>query len=353
MDAIETAIRNAFDKGDAFDPAYRQRVYRSAVAAMEKALQANQSLAEEAMDRRREAVRQTIDQIESEFVPAVGADFEPAAAFAERAYPEPEFPSPPAVEIESREADPAYAEPRIGPDVPLERRDRVGDRLGGVGDNAGHRGDKRGGWLMRLLPAAIVILVTVAAIWWAASNGLFRAPDVAESRTDAPPAVPATQPESQTGGRLLPERESQDWITVFSPSDPTQVTAPSNASAEVLEDDSGRFMRIRSGADGAPVGFGVGQGILERTAGRIAVFNIIARAEEGMPSEISVECDFAGLGGCGRKRYQVNYERGDYLFEVEMPDGTPAGGGTISIVSDVENAGKGIDVYEIGVSVNE
>ncbi|TIT51293.1 MAG: hypothetical protein E5W72_11680, partial [Mesorhizobium sp.] len=38
LDAIEKAIRNAFEKGNAEDRTFRERVYRSAFAALDRAL---------------------------------------------------------------------------------------------------------------------------------------------------------------------------------------------------------------------------------------------------------------------------------------------------------------------------
>lgn len=343
MDAIETAIRNAFEKkGNALDPSFRERVYRSALAALEKSFEANRSLTVETVMRRRETARTTIDQIESEYVAAVG----PETSF-------PPVPEAPEIQIERQmppvvEAD--RGAPRAAPDVeaasPKRRRDD-----GEIGSNA--KAKRRGSVLSRLLPAAIVILLAAGAIWWAASSGLFSVPETADIQP-ADSGDQASPADSADGGSLLPRPEStQDWINVFMPNDPTKVSAPANASAEAMEDDSGSFMRIRSGSDGAPVSFDVGQGILERLAGRRAVFDIVARAEEGMPTEIAVECDFGALGGCDRKRYQVNYERGDFLFDVQLPEGRPESGGAIAIISDVENAGKAADIYQIRVSVGD
>ena len=71
MDPIEKAIRNAFEKGNADDRAFRERVYRSAFAALDRALQANPGVTVEAAIRRRKAMQAKISEIESEFLPAV------------------------------------------------------------------------------------------------------------------------------------------------------------------------------------------------------------------------------------------------------------------------------------------
>ena len=73
MDAIEKAIRNAFEKGNAEDRAFREKVYRSAFAALDRVLQANPNVTVEAAINRRKAVQAKIAEIESEFLPAVQA----------------------------------------------------------------------------------------------------------------------------------------------------------------------------------------------------------------------------------------------------------------------------------------
>ncbi|TIS64088.1 MAG: hypothetical protein E5W43_17700, partial [Mesorhizobium sp.] len=73
MDAIEKAIRNAFEKGNPEDRAFREKVYRSAFAALDRVLQANPNVTVEAAINRRKAVQAKITEIESEFLPAVQA----------------------------------------------------------------------------------------------------------------------------------------------------------------------------------------------------------------------------------------------------------------------------------------
>jgi hypothetical protein len=140
---------------------------------------------------------------------------------------------------------------------------------------------------------------------------------------------------------------------VFTPKDPTLVNAPADAKADVMEDDTGAFLRLRSGNSGSAVSFDVGQGILEQLAGKHAVFVISARAEEGQETQVSVDCNFGELGDCGRKRYAVGHERNEYLFDVQMPDKQPGAAGTIAINSDFDNKGKSVDIYEIRVSPAE
>ena len=203
-----------------------------------------------------------------------------------------------------------------------------------------------------------VTLFAAAAMgaWWAFEVGLFKMPSEIDTSVHNPPVVVEGEdfnPDDRTPALSEPGKadDLRDWITVFTPSDPSAVSAPSGATAEVRNDESGSFLRIRSGATGAAVIFDLGQGILEQIAGKKAVFDIVARAEGGKQTEISVSCDFAELGDCGRKRYAVGYERGEYLFDVELPANKPGAGGSIAINSDFANDGKAVDIYQIRVSV--
>ena len=78
LDVIEKAIRSALEKGDADDRAFREKVYRSAFAALERALQGNPDLAPEIAAKRRSDLQAKIAEIETEFIPAV-APVRPAA----------------------------------------------------------------------------------------------------------------------------------------------------------------------------------------------------------------------------------------------------------------------------------
>lgn len=90
-----------------------------------------------------------------------------------------------------------------------------------------------------------------------------------------------------------------------------------------------------------------------KLAGKQATFDIIARAADGKETQMSVDCNFGELGGCGRKRYVVGPDRADYLFELDFRSKNPGSGGTIAINSDVGGEGKQVDIYEIRVSVTQ
>ena len=413
MDVIEKAIRNAFEKGDADDRAFRERVYRSAFAALERALQGNPELAPEAAERRRSDLQAKIAEIETEFIPA--APVQPAAA------PPPAATQPPVVEAFDKAIDQAPAveldgdgSPSARPVAPAREAAMALDRLRAeptldIPDATAPRGARPAAPVIetapgrpvpepffadasdfgtlgsplddpapatevsaadgpnvageRRRPIAVlflgVTLIAVAAIgiWWGISTGLIKLPTPAEENDiiQPPPEDETFVPGEEEAPAKPGEVDAQrDWILVFSPSDPTTVNAPGDTKAETMSDDSGDFLRIRSGASGSAVVFDVPKGVLEQVAGKHAVFDIVARAaEEGKSTQISVDCNFGELGDCGRKRYEVGYEKGEFLFDIQLPDKAPGAEGTIAINSDIDNGGKAVDIYQIKVSAGE
>ena len=407
MDAIEKAIRNAFEKGNAEDRAFRERVYRSAFAALDRVLQANPGVTVEAAMKRRKAVQEKIAEIESEFLPAVpdvtlptqdaaqaqgtaqtqGAVQTQGAAQTQDAVQAPGATEAPAIDAPTGVA--AGPSPAIVVDGPVQPdasdapRSRVLPVVPDIMPDAALPGvpaidmadsapaeaatevapdrDERRIRGRRLPLTAIFFGVTLLAaagigLYFAVQTGVFKTP--AQLNT-APPEPPPTvddddfTPPADTNAPQQPgnPEQAREWINVFTPTDPTHVATPSDATADVVQDDAGPVLRIRSGASGSAVSFDVGQGVLEKLAGKHAVFDIIARAEDGKDTQISVDCNFGDLGDCGRKRYAVGQQRNEYLFDVKFPDKPPGAAGSIAINSDFDKQGKSVDIYEIRVSI--
>jgi hypothetical protein len=400
LDAIEKAIRNAFEKGNAEDRAFREKVYRSAFAALDRVLQANPNVTVEAAISRRKAVQAKIAEIESEFLPAVPDVTLPPESVAPAGNGAPPAQAPdaaaqsaaPSVEAPRQAPSEASSSPPIAVDGPVQPdpsdapRSRVlpvvpdimpgeaalpdapvlddspGAPVGNGAEVAPDRDERRIRGRRLPLTAIFVVATLLAAagigLYFAKQTGVFKT--AAELNTGPPEPTPTLDDEdsSQPADTGSPQKQgeadqSKNWINVFSPSDPTHVNAPSDAAAEVTKDDTGQFLRIRSGASGSAIAFDVGQGVLEKLAGKHAMFDIIARSEEGKETQISVDCNFGELGDCGRKRYAVGHERNEYLFDVQFPDKHPGAAGTIAINSDFDKQGKSVDIYEIRVSIAE
>lgn len=338
LDPIEKAIRSAFEKGDPGQRAFREKVYRSAFTAMERALQANPNVTEAIAQRRRETLSAKITEIESEFLPAVPA-VEPVRPAQQRQAPQGAVP-------QASAPDPAFA-------PVVTSADRADTAFAGDGFRdaveppaRGERATRsRRGWLTPLVSLLVLVALIGGVWWWLGSSGQSGAQQPASPRVADEPSSAPSEPPPMLGGA----DDLTGWITVFDPADPTTVAAPGDSQAQVTEEDGQSFIRIRSGASGTPVVFDVGQGILEEVAGRRAVFAIVARSSDG-ETQISVECSLAELGDCGRRRFPVGVTRDEFLFEVEVPAGNPASGGVIAINPDVENEGRPVDIYAIRVS---
>jgi hypothetical protein len=396
LDPIEKAIRNAFEKGNAEDRAFREKVYRSAFAALDRVLQANPNVTVEAAISRRKAVQAKITEIESEFLPAVpdvtlppenvvpagnGAPDPRVEAPAVSAAPSVDAPRPPSqsapspsitvdgpVQPDASDRPHSRVLPRVPDIMPdetaLPDAPSLDDSPGapvGNGAQVAPDPDERRIRGRRLPLTAIFVVATLLAaagigLYFAKQTGVFKT--AAELNTGPPEPAPTLDDEdsSQPAEPGSPQKpgqadQSKNWINVFSPADPTHVSAPSDAAAEVMRDDTGQFLRIRSGASGSAIAFDVGQGVLEKLAGKHAMFDIVARSEEGKETQISIDCNFGDLGDCGRKRYAVGHERNEYLFDVQFPDKHPGAAGTIAINSDFDQKGKSVDIYEIRVSI--
>lgn len=389
MDPVEKAIRNALEKGNAEDRAFREKVYRSAFAALERATQSQPQLTVEMAIKRRQNLQARITSIESEYLPAAPAlpvqpdevpdislEADDLADAPSVEAPVIETPSieTPSIETPSIdtgggqeaapdvdmyvEAAPVADAPAV--DIAAQGEERPRRQAAAVAPDRDERRSRR----PRRRFAAMFVIVTLlcAAVlggWVAYDMGLIKLP----STSDVPPAPPqlsedegfdpAEEPGGGQAGNLGGTTELRNWISVFTPDDPSAVNAPTGASAEVSEDESGKFIRIRSGPDEADVVFDVGQGVLEQIVGKKAVFDVSARGADGQQTQISVSCDFGELGDCGRKRYAIGYERGEYLFDVELSGNRPGAAGSIAINSDFANEGKAVDIYEIRVSVVE
>lgn len=428
MDAIERAIRSALERGNATDQAFREKVYRQAFAALERALQANPSMTVQTAIGRRKALQAKITEIEAAFLPQapraddsslsdiereLGIDprdvrpapVQPAApapaappitpraepVLQPRYQPPPIAPRSPPVEPiappVARRVEPIAARPELGSaraeprfndlddlDIPVSKKivveadgptphvpdimvetepDYVPPPDLGPQTKPPRRRRPFVGMFIGLTALCVAVLLGYGAY----QMGLFGANSARDAENAAAQTPQPTEPEDfepgsegapATAGQADPQR---DWISVFAASDPSTVSAPGDAKAEAMSDSTGSFIRLTSGQSGSAILFDVGQGVLERIAGKRATFDIVARGLEGQDTQISVACNFGELGDCGRMRYAVGSTRADYLFEVDVPNADAGAGGTIAINSDFGNSGKSVDIFEVKVSV--
>lgn len=352
MDAVDKAIRNALGKGDAGDPAFREKVYRSVFAALEKVSIASADVTPEIADRRRKALAGRIRRIEGEFL---RAQAEPSDATDEAPADHGELIDSPELPAET------------APDIELERRageqdQEVPDVVGEA--NEAPQADDLADEEERVFSAkrrpvvwffiiALISAMIGMGIWWTRESGILFSPAQRDTSVPNPPKTFSGedyQPDSGEAPMRQSAGQHRSWINIFNPDDPTTVSASAGASAEISGEGTGKVLRIRSSSTDDAVVFDVGQGVLEQFAGKKAVFDIVASSEEGKPAEISVQCEFGKLGNCIRKRYNVGLTPSDYLFEITFKDAVPDKGGSITIVSDVNGTGLAIDIHEIRVA---
>ncbi|RST87193.1 hypothetical protein EJC49_07045 [Aquibium carbonis] len=417
MNPIEKTIRTALERGDAEDRAYREKVYRSVYAALEKSIAANPDLPEDAILHRRDMLKSSIRTVEQEFVPAfepeaptvLAADetveappahdaFEAAprapardrgarsswAAASSRYYGDEAEPVE-TVRPRGNRPVPAHAptpqydddavplpeiEPRHSPDAdgyePLDpgfdglsasREPRSGYRPYDDRDIDDERPKRRRGRFFIIVFLAVTLLASAAmSIWWAMDSGLFLSAEERDTRVPNPPLQLEDEDFQPNGPPPLSDQEAadgrnDDWITVFTPTDPTRVITPPGGAAQVIEIEGGTALRIRSASPDQPVRFEIGEGVLQRIAGRRAVFNIRARTDQGAETQVLVTCDFGPLGDCGRNRLFVSSENRDFVIGRDMPNASPTGAGSIAIASDVGTDGLTVDIIDIRVAM--
>lgn len=347
--AVKQAIRGALEKGNAGDPAFRESVYRQAFAALERSMEASPGTSAEEARRRREFLKTSIAEIESEYQPARPAAQPPREPAPDR---------PP-----SREAAPSIRPHAAAADdftPSIDSADRLSPTDGpsmaapprhGLGEAERPR---RRPFAILFVLATLIAAVGIGA-WWTMESGILKSAAERDTSVPNPPLLreedfdPDADASANGVGSTVQARG--DWITVFSPSDPTTVSATAGVSAEVVEGEERTVLRLSASQADSAVRFDIGPGILEQLAGRHVIFALMARAEEGSETQISISCDFGPLGGCGRSRYVVGPSEMEYLFETKLPAGSPGSGGFIAVVPDIEGQGRVLEVFSLRVSV--
>ncbi|KAB2709607.1 hypothetical protein FHW20_002262 [Ochrobactrum intermedium] len=337
MESIERAIRNAFAKADAHNPATRQRIYESAWGAHERALATNAALSDAQKEQRRQNLKDAISGIEQEF--KTGGETS--------ARHEPTLDAPqgedPVLGGRVEETSPALDTGDIRATSRQKKRSNADLGYEGGVSRKDRRKKKRHSPLYSYgIPA--LVLAVAAFIGYSLYNSFI---DLSSG--------PANNP-LHSEGNIAPLKEGEEpgglkWITIFQPSEATRMSVKGRATAEIRQEGTRSFARIQSAGAEDTVTFDVGEGILDQLVGKTATFNIVARADDGKTTQMSVNCDFGGLGDCGRRRYDVRDSVSDFLFDMEMPSGQKAGrAGTITVNSDLSGSGKAVNIYEIRVS---
>ncbi len=335
MESIERAIRNAFAKADAHNPATRQRIYEAAWGAHERALTTNTALSEEQKKQRRQKIKDAISEIEAEFKTGQAVSRQEPSLDA-----------------------PSSSDPLLGDDVyqagpaldtaDIRASSKKGKRASAdLGYEAGvSRKDRKKKKRSPLVSVGIPVMVIVilGLIGFSLYNSFA---DFTRGNGSSP---------LLTDNSMAPIKEGEDpegrtWINIFTPADATRMSVQGRATAEIKREGTNSFARVQTSGANDSVTFDVGEGVLNQLAGKKATFDIVARSDDGKTTQMSVNCDFAGLGDCGRRRYDVRDSVSDFLFDQEFQAGQSAGrAGKITINSDLSGSGKAVEIYAIRVT---
>jgi hypothetical protein len=408
LDAVERAVRAALDKGNASDKAFRVKIYASAQTALERSLAAR-ALQQHELEARRRHLASVIATIEMDFMPAVPAESTFAdAPFFDQFSPEiapvvvadkglrPPAPVEPPLEparVDRVPVGEARREPVLGPeDVPVQaaavRLDEMHEPLGGNGlapSAAGNADPKppkaRWQWLnasrvsevdghapiddklpsskksgskrkrssrYRAISLALngaFLLALVLGGLWAYDWGMRFYNDETSNRPRA--TAPAL---SEQGGENDAAAANASVVGIFSPQNAELLTVPAGAEAQLSSRDGIDVLVLKGGSASQPITIGVGEGVLSSFAGKRVLFSLRARSAGETPVEIAVNCDFAALADCERKRFTVTPAIGEYLFAVTLAKGGAVSNGVLTLEPDVSGGGAAVELLNVAIA---
>ena len=357
---LQSALRNTLSKGDATDPAFRQRVYRAAIDAFERAM-----VQESDPQRRSQQKQRLTAAIRDTEASYRGAPVMPEPARA------PQAGVAPPVDLGLRRngaAPQARSEPKLQaePQLRAEPRARTAapsDDFPAIGrDDRAVAAPRRRAPFAMMFSIVVLLALIGAGGWWVYSTGAFQTTEERDTSVPNPPLE--LQNESFDGSRPQADAEPSsgpariaaagadegNWVTLFKPSDPTTLTLDGDASAAIDGDPFGQFARIVSPNSASSIGVDIPPGTLESLAGKTAQFSIVARADDEQETQMSVTCDLADFGDCGRLRFDVIASDNEFLFSVDLPQGVRISGpGRLMIVTDISNAGKAVKLSNVRV----
>lgn len=388
MDAIGKAIRTALAKGNAADPAHRERVYQSAQHALESALDKEGVTETATRDVRRQRLIDAIAEIEKDYLPAAvdlasRGESDAPPVHAERAEPsldaspgeadmpashqwtgtvEPDTPRVPPDERREpllgdqhdtafggdSEVDLHAGRVAVAPDDRQDdrraRKPRRGHRKKRDRESDGRPRRKPFVWL--LLVSTLVVFAVIGVGFWMVSNA------------DYEFVLEQFLQETEPGEDYTPEARlgsTADDRTQFVFYDAGGGDAPrlaGNLSTSTVETGQATALRVEGGgSDEDALIVPISQSQLSELAGLPFTVAVRASSTAEGGAALLVTCDFAGLGDCGSRRYQVEATAGDLLFAGRMGDGPPEGDGEIRI--SLPDSGSEVDLLSVVLLVGD
>jgi hypothetical protein len=398
VSGLETAIRNALQRSERANPEIRARIYQSARQALEAGLRKQDITDAEIISAQRQRLEATIRSIEGEERTRLHASVVPPDADTlrppVRPAPDPREIQPPSrnepvveagpqVQGETRR-EPAFAaeqasdadldDVRAGPGdhLGVEAPDREPDVMPATARSMNFKPEravvrrKPRKFFSRLLVFCIVVAALGMGAWWVKTSGVLMTAAERDTSVRNPPAHVETEdyngdddsdssPGTNNPGLATIDPQdtfSNDWIEIFKPTDAQKVTGAGQSKAENVSENEGPAVRITSASSGADgdAAIEVPANVVQQLAGKASTIALTLQATSDTPSQITVECDFQSLGGCGRHRFDVTRLKSDALFQIRLnPASSGASAGKLIINSDVDGKGSGVNVYAIRI----
>lgn len=396
MSGLETAIRNALDKSERANPEIRARIYQSARQALEAGLRKQDVTDPETVTAQRQRLEMTIRAIEleeRERQRQQTASVLQAALKPEAPAPRPQAPQrvEPDMEVRGETRGPSQQTPHFDDDGDLggihtSPTDHLGAEpeffaeaaapaaaprdLDFKPERAAVRRKPRK-FFSRLLVCCIIVAFLGMGAWWVKTSGLLLSVSQRDTSVRNPPAHVDSQDyngeqdsdnsdDSMYSGNnnaglatIDPQdRFSAEWIQILGPTDASKASSGSQAKAENASENEGPTVRLTSQSSGATgdVAIPVPAAVLQKITNGRATVAMSLQSTTDTPTQITVECDFGGLGGCGRHRFDVTRQKADALFQLRFDKQLPADAtGKLVFNTDVDGKLTGVNVYAIRV----
>lgn len=343
MSNLENALRRALSKGDSTDPQFRRKVYTAAANAMERSM-ADGGVDDTTKAARRKNLASVISGLESEV--RISPKRVPADA--------------PEVRGDRASVAPSVGEPRLRVEPRLDDAAPEAPDTPSVAANTGARAARpKTRAYSKMLSIVVLLAVIIIGAIWVFTTGAFQSAEERDTSVPNPPLQLEDESSSGNSGRAptlatdgtADERaEAEGWVTLFSPNDPTTLGLVDGAEASVRSDPFGDFARIVTPNETSEVQVDVPVGTLLNLQGFPVQINIVARSDEGMPTEFSVTCDLGALGDCGRRRFNVGQAPAEYLFRVNLPSVDEIqGGGVLKIRTDINGNERPLNLLAVRI----
>lgn len=202
-------------------------------------------------------------------------------------------------------------------------------------------------------------LVTFAAFgaagwWWVESTGLTLPKAIRDGSVPNPP--PSVKEDDFDGAKQLRSLSRQggygdEWTKLFEAGKSKSFTAGSQATVKVEQSGSGPYLAITSatpGIDGS-VSVELPQDVIASMQGKTSNVALMLEGSD-KPVQVTVECEFGGLGNCGRHRFLLSQNKTDLMFDVRVKgEGAADGPGRLIINAAAGGEGNTAKLFSIHV----